>query len=58
MTFAGLEGIVKQLLAAGAQVDAVTNDSWTALHEASLNGHTGVVRILLGAGAQARSSSP
>lgn len=53
---AGLESIVKQLLAAGAEVDAVTNDSWTALHESSLNGHTGVVRILLGAGAQARQS--
>jgi ankyrin repeat protein len=51
---AGLESIVRQLLAGGAEIDAVTNDSWTALHESALNGHRGVVRILLEAGAQAR----
>jgi len=44
--------MVKQLIASGADVNAVTNDSWTALHEASLNGHTAVVKHLIEFGAQ------
>jgi ankyrin repeat protein len=49
--------MVDALLAAGAEVDATTNDSWTPLHEAALNGQAPVLARLLEAGAQARLST-
>ena len=44
--------MVDRLLAAGADVDALTNDHWTPLHEAALNDHVEAVNRLLKAGAQ------
>lgn len=48
--------MVDRLLAAGADVDALTNDHWTPLHEAALNGHVETVNRLLKAGAQVCNS--
>lgn len=45
------------LLAAGCGVDLTTNDGWTALHEASANGHNGVVELLLQANSQVMTSA-
>ena len=39
----------------GANVDAESFDTATALHTATANGHAGVVRLLLGAAAECRS---
>jgi ankyrin repeat protein len=39
------------LLVKGAAVDAADIEGWTALHKAVADGHAGVVRILLAAGA-------
>lgn len=41
------------LLKRGCQVNAPTNDGWTALHEAAANGHALIVDKLLASGAQA-----
>ena len=49
---AGSVGILDRLLAAGADVAALTNDQWTPLHEAALNGHAAAVERLLRANAQ------
>ena len=49
---AGSVGILDRLLDAGADVDALTNDLWTPLHEAALNGHVAAVERLLSANAQ------
>ena len=43
--------IANLLLQAGATVDAVTYDGWTALHWAASNGKIQVVEALLNAGA-------
>ncbi|RYG52399.1 ankyrin repeat domain-containing protein, partial [archaeon] len=43
---------VSRLLAAGANMNAVDEDNYTALHEAALEGHAHVVELLLGAGAR------
>ena len=40
------------LLKRGCQVNAPTNDGWTALHEAAANGHALIVDNLLASGAQ------
>ena len=55
----GHDGIVRQLIAAGAPLDHVNNLHWTALIEAVVLGdggprHQAVVRALLGAGANVR----
>ena len=52
MSIAGAMAMVEQLLKAGCEVDAPTNDAWTALHEAASNGHVRIVECLLTAGAQ------
>ncbi|KAI8481987.1 hypothetical protein Bbelb_402880 [Branchiostoma belcheri] len=43
----GEEDRVKQLLAEGVNINAADNSEWTALHLASVNGHTGTVQTLL-----------
>ena len=44
------------LLKRGCQVNAPTNDGWTALHEAAANGHALIVDKLLASGAQVKLS--
>ncbi|KAJ9445773.1 putative ankyrin repeat protein L63 [Diplonema papillatum] len=46
--------VVKELIAAGANVFAQTTDGWTALYVASYNGHSLVVKELTSAGADVR----
>jgi len=41
----------KKAIEAGAEVNARDKDSWTPLHEACYDGHTGLVRLLIEAGA-------
>ena len=50
---AGQLGMLAALLKRGCQVNAPTNDGWTALHEAAANGHALIVDKLLASGAQA-----
>jgi len=52
LSHAGSIAMVDMLLSAGADVDALTNDHWTPLHESALNGHVVAVERLLRAGAQ------
>ncbi|WIA34776.1 hypothetical protein OEZ86_013081 [Tetradesmus obliquus] len=47
----GHAGVVQQLLAAGAQVDALHSESATALHIAAARGKEKIVQLLLKAGA-------
>ena len=54
----GNVGAVKELLRAGAVVDAVTDRGCTPLYAASQNGHLDVVLLLLAAGAAVNSSDP
>ena len=53
MRVAGQLGMLAALLKRGCQVNAPTNDGWTALHEAAANGHALIVDKLLASGAQA-----
>jgi ankyrin repeat protein len=48
----GHAGVVQQLLAAGAQVDTLHDDSCTALHMAAGLGREKVAQLLLKAGAR------
>ena len=50
--FAGQLGMLAALLKRGCQVNAPTNDGWTALHEAAANGHALIVDKLLASAAQ------
>ena len=43
--------VVRLLLLHGARIDQADADSWTPLHAASANGHSGIVRYLLSQGA-------
>lgn len=52
MQFAGQLGMLAALLKRGCQVNAPTNDGWTALHEAAANGHALIVDKLLASAAQ------
>lgn len=47
----GVESVIRHLLAAGAQVDAATEDGRTALMAAAASGNIDVVQLLLDAGA-------
>ena len=42
---------VRELIAAGADVNQQNNDGWTPLHWAAYNGHQEVVQALIAAGA-------
>ncbi len=44
--------IVKALIAAGADVNAVSKDGYTAFKKASKKGHTEIVNALIAAGAK------
>jgi ankyrin repeat protein len=48
----GHEAVVKVLLWEGAEVEAVTNDGWTALHLAAQNGHDIVLKFLIQGGVE------
>ncbi|OQR97472.1 serine/threonine-protein kinase TNNI3K-like [Achlya hypogyna] len=50
-TYFGLENIVRQLMAAGANVHHKNDNQWTPLHFAALNGHVESARHLIAAGA-------
>ena len=56
MWVAGQLGMLAALLKRGCQVNAPTNDGWTALHEAAANGHALIVDKLLASGAQASTN--
>ena len=49
VSFRGRAGIVKALLAAGADVNAATNGGWTALISACYWGHLEIARLLIAA---------
>ena len=53
---AGQLGMLAALLKRGCQVNAPTNDGWTALHEAAANGHALIVDKLLASAAQVSHS--
>jgi ankyrin repeat protein len=48
----GQSKVIKDLLASGADVNHANHAGTTALHWAALEGHTGIVRVLLDAGAR------
>ena len=45
--FSGNEQRVRELVAAGAPLDLVGSDGWSALHEASARGHVRIAKLLL-----------
>jgi len=47
MAEAGSVDAVRRLLQAGAWVNACDNAGWSVLHEASVEGHLAVVKLLL-----------
>ena len=49
--YGGYPSIANLLLQAGATVDAVDDDGWTALHVAAQGGYLSIVNLLLQAGA-------
>ena len=54
----GLAGIVKALLAAGADVNAAKNDGFTALIWACYHGHLEVARALVASGSNVKAVDP
>eukprot|EP00296_Roombia_truncata_P007815 JP446268.1.p1 GENE.JP446268.1~~JP446268.1.p1 ORF type:complete len:426 (+),score=101.51 JP446268.1:74-1279(+) len=55
--YSGHSDIVKQLMQAGADINAKNRDQWTPLHQASHNGHSNVVKQLMQAGADINAKS-
>ena len=55
--FFGHVKTVRVLLDAGADVDAIDNNGWRALHIAAQNGHLEVVQVLLDAGADVHATN-
>ena len=51
VVYGGHDGEVKQLLAAGADIQASGPNGWTALHIAALKGHQMISRLLISNGA-------
>jgi ankyrin repeat protein len=43
---------IKEYIKLGADINSADNAQWTPLHEASLNGHVGCIKILLNHGAK------